>query len=74
MIVIRTHDGGVEVYSGWDEEAYTRWGKYPETGDERPKPTMTLDREDANALVMELLRGPPGPMGMPGPMGRSGAD
>ena len=36
-------------------------------------PTLSLSDEDANALVVALLRGPQGPPGPMGPMGASAA-
>jgi hypothetical protein len=60
-------DRSVHVWLGDDAEAFMR----AEDAADDPDPTLTMSDDEANALVVALLRGPQGPPGVMGPMGAS---
>lgn len=61
---------GVALWLGEDEEAYNKWS----TDDlrDKPDPSVWLEADDVDRLVLNWLRGPEGPIGPMGPMGASG--
>lgn len=72
MIVRRDpHSGSVKIWTELEEFRYMQWADAGRDTDE-PEPTVRLEREDANELIVQLLTGPPGPVGPQGVMGASG--
>lgn len=81
MVVRRDERSGtVKVWTGLAEFRFLEWAEADRearvaaarAGEDStpPEPTLALSAEEANELVVALLRGPVGP---PGPMGLTGA-
>lgn len=75
--VERRRDGGFDLWAGLEAERYRAWVDWVDDGDgqermPRPRPSVVLSDEDANAIVVAVLRGPEGATGPPGMMGERG--
>lgn len=55
----RSPNGNVRIWYGTELESYERWREEGAgVGQDPPEPTLMLDSEDANELIVQLLRGP----------------
>lgn len=55
-MIVKYRNEHYYIYSGWDAYEYERAAHSPDV--ELPSPTVTLDVEDAHALVIGILRAP----------------